>query len=146
MLCFVLNNFFFGLVVEKLRFWLLFLSYWRENDNWLIMWICQSCSTYWWDDIIHNHSTSIVITNEGVVVLQTILWGIRGCSVSFLVLLLLLREEGEVECTIYLSICWSYRMAVLMLGYHSIASYTYNDDISASAMCHLYRFGFSLHI
>ena len=41
---------------------------------------------------------------------------------------------------IYLFICRSCRMAALMLCYHSIVLCTCKDDISASDICHLYRF------
>ena len=45
---------------------------------------------------------------------------------------------------IYLFICWSCRMAALRLCYHSIAPCTCEDDISASVICHLYRFCFQV--
>ena len=41
---------------------------------------------------------------------------------------------------IYLIICCSSRVGVFMICYHSIASCTSNCDISASAICHLWRF------
>ena len=41
---------------------------------------------------------------------------------------------------IYLFICWSNRMAALYLCYHSTTLCTFKDDISASAICYLWRF------
>ena len=46
----------------------------------------------------------------------------------------------------YLIICWNCRMAALMLCYYSMAPCTCKGDISVSAICHLYRFGFRFNI
>ena len=48
---------------------------------------------------------------------------------------------GVVGCIfIYLLICWSSRVRVFLLCYHSIAPCTFKGNISASAICHLWRF------
>ena len=41
---------------------------------------------------------------------------------------------------IYLFICWSNIMTALLQCYHSTALCTSNGDISASAICYLWRF------
>ena len=41
---------------------------------------------------------------------------------------------------LFVYICWSYRMIALMLCYQSIAPSTCKEDISASAICHLWMF------
>ena len=41
---------------------------------------------------------------------------------------------------IYLFICWSNRMAALFLCYHSTTLCNFKGDISASAICYLWRF------
>ena len=46
----------------------------------------------------------------------------------------------DVSLFIYLFICWSSRVCVFLLCYHSIAPCTSKGDISASAICHLRRF------
>ena len=47
-------------------------------------------------------------------------------------------------CTIYLFICWNKRMAAPLLCYHSTAVCTSKCDISASAICYLWRLFISL--
>ena len=51
-----------------------------------------------------------------------------------------------VSLFIYLFICWSNRMAALLLHYHSIAPCTSKCGISASAICHFWRFVFRFNI
>ena len=41
---------------------------------------------------------------------------------------------------LFIYICWSYRLVALILCYNSISPSTFKDDISASAICHLWRF------
>ena len=57
-------------------------------------------------------------------------------------------EQGwlGVSLFIYLFVCWSSRMTDLLLCYHSIAPCTSKDCISASAICHLWRFVFHFNI
>ena len=56
---------------------------------------------------------------------------------------LLLLSYGRVKggwLYLYSFICWSSRVGVFLLCYHSIAPCTSKGDISASAICHLWRF------
>ena len=48
-----------------------------------------------------------------------------------------------VSLFIYLFICWGSEVGVFLLCCHSIAPCTSQGDISASAICHLWRFIFS---
>ena len=51
-----------------------------------------------------------------------------------------LRGRLDASLFIYLLICWNIRVRVFLICYHSIASCTSKCDISASAICHLWRF------
>ena len=50
------------------------------------------------------------------------------------------RGRLDISLFIYLFICWSSKVGVYLLCYHSIAPCTSKGDISASAICHLWRF------
>ena len=47
---------------------------------------------------------------------------------------------------VFVSICWRYRMIILMPCCISIAPSSCKDDINASAVCHIYRFSSVVYV